>query len=188
MSDGPNGPVTPDPADLQRQIAELQQQRLQDQMNLARMQVYTQHPHLRDLGLLEDFQGGPEQIAAYGTKLAERIPPPAPTPASLTQAPGGVLPPTQPAPLVPQPAPESATLPTPTQQDVLTQQSADVGRAADIYTRIRESMETGHATVTRADAQWLSQWAPPHEVEVADGHVGVSGGFVSAVKRMGAQR
>jgi len=187
MSDGPNGPSVPDPADLQRQIAELQQQRMQDQMNLARMQVYTQHPHLRDLGLLEDFQGGPDQIVAYGTKLAERIPPPAPTPAPLTQAPGGQLPPTQPAPAITPPV-DSAVLPQPTQQDVLTQQSADVARATDIYTRIRESMESGHATVTRADANWFSQWAPPHEVEVTDGHVGISGGFVSAVKRMGAQR
>ena len=186
MSDGPNGPSSPDQSDLQRQVAELQQQRLQDQMDLARMRVYTQHPHLRDLGLLEDFQGGPDQIVAYGDKLAQRIPAPAPTPAPLTQAPGGVVPPTQPAPVV-QP-PESAVLPQPTQQDVLTQQSADTARAADIYTRIRESMQDGVARVSRADAQWFSQWAPPHEVEVTDGHVGVSSGFVSAVKRMGAQQ
>jgi hypothetical protein len=182
MSDGPNGPNAPD---LQQQIAELRQQRFQDQMELARLQVYAAHPHLRDLGLLEDFQGGPEQIATYGRKLAERIPAPPPAPAPLTQAPGGQVPPVQPAPPV-QP-PESATLPAPTQQDILTQQSADVARAADIYTRIRESMQDGVARVTRADAQWFSQWAPPHEVEVTEGHMGVSSGFVSAVKRMGAQ-
>lgn len=183
--------MSPDPnVDLQAQIRELQQQRLNDQLDMARLRVYGSHPHLRDTGLLEQFQGTPEQIVAFGDTLAQRIPPPAPTPAPLTQAPGGQVPAVQPAPPAPvQQAPEpSAVLPQPSQQDVMTQQSADVARAADIYDRIRESMQTGRATVTPQDARWFAQFAPAHQVEVTEGHFGDSGGFVHAVKKMGAQR
>ena len=179
----------------QAELDQMRAERAAMQIQMARWEVYAKHPHLQAMGLLENFQGGPDQIKAFGDQLAERIPPPAPTPAPLTAAPAP-----QPAPLaqpVPAPpqaaqpppappaapaAPENSAVPTPSPQDILTQQTADVARADDI----RERMKQGLAT--RQEVLWLSQWGPRREEDLGNGLRGMTGGFVAAVKEFGTNR
>lgn len=172
---------------VNQELAELRNSNVVMQLEMARMAVYADHPHLRGLGLLEEFQGSPDQIRAFGARLAERFPAPAPTPAPLTQQPPAPGQPAAPVPPVVQPAPQPGTsaqppapvtsaVPTPAAQDVLTQNSADVARADEI----REKMSQGIAT--RQEVIWLSQNAPSREVDLGNGLRGMSGGFVSAVQ------
>lgn len=185
--------VTPEQlAAMQQELAELRSTDAQRQIEMARWQVYSEHPHLRGMGLLESFQGSPDQIRDFGNKLAERFPVPAPTPAPLTQAPQpptapAVPPPPAPAPPpAPQPPqvvpPESLAVPTPSPQDILTQQTADMARANDIRDRMAQGL------ATRAEVLWLSQNGPRREEDLGNGHMGMTGGFVAAVKHFGAQR
>jgi len=159
MSEDPNAQI----ATLQQQIQDLQRQNVEGQLVQARLAVYAEHPHLRQYGLLEDFQGGPDQIAAFGAKLAEQFPaPPTPQPSA-----------------VPAPAPsETTATPTPAPNDMLQQGSADVMRANEI----RDKMAQGLAS--RAEVLWLSQNAPRREVDLGNGLTGVSGGYASAVKAL----
>ena len=185
MSDNPN------PSD---ELAQLRAQQASMQIEMARYQVYADHPQLRDLHLLDDFQGSPDQIRAFGAKLAERFPPPAPTPAPLTQQPAAPPVPAQQAPpqqqtpattpTAPAPAvvPETSAVPTPSPQDILTQQTADASRADDIRERMTQNL------ATRAEVLWLSQYAPRREADLGNGHRGMTGGFVSAVKQFQADR
>jgi hypothetical protein len=177
-----------DVAAMQAQIQELRQRDILRDIEMARMQVYAEHPQLRSMGLLEDFQGGPDQIREFGKKLAERFPPPAPAPAPLSQAqlPAPQAPQAPPAPNAlqlpvapPAPvAPETTAVPTPSPQEILQQSSADTARADDI----REKMRQGLAT--RAEVQWLSQWGPRRPEVLENGIQVTTGGFVSAVKEM----
>ncbi len=175
--------------DVAQQLQQLRNENVVQQLELARMQVYVDHPQLRGMGLLEDFQGSPDQIRAFGARLAERFPPPAPTPASLTQQPPPPAAPTPVAQQAPPPgtsappaAPVTSAVPTPAAQDVLTQSTADVARADEI----REKMTQGIAT--RQEVLWLSQNAPSREVDLGNGLRGMSGGFISAVHGLGRTR
>jgi hypothetical protein len=173
MTDVIAPPIEPTPADLQRQIKELADRNTLLEVQSARDRFYAANPHI-PRELLDGFQGGPEAIAEYGKVLAERWPRPAEAPAPLTQAPGGqqpAAPPLAALPTVPSTPsaapPESTRVPTPSPQDVVTQQNADAARAEDIRARMDQGL------ATRAEALWLSQWGPT--------------GFTAAVRRFSAE-
>lgn len=159
---------------LQAQMAELQSSNTLLQLRLAREEVLRAHPQL-PAELLESFQGGPDEIRAFGAKLAEKWPAPAPQPAPLTQATPAPQPPAV-VPGIPAPtaaavpavtASETTSVPTPSPADVLDQTGATQARAEDI----RDKMTRGVATPD--EARWLSQWGPQ--------------GFTAAFKGLGAQ-
>ncbi len=178
-------------AATQQRLQQLESERAEMNLRMARSEAYARYPHLRDTGLLEQYMGSPDQIGAFADKLAERIPPPAPTPAPLTQAPPGTptsppvvqqQPPagtTPPPPAAPAP-PQNLAVPTPT--EVLQQQSADAMK----YDEIRLKMEQGIAT--RQEVLDLSQNAPRREIDIGEGRRGYSAGFVGAVKHLSAER
>ncbi len=151
MSDpAPTTPtLTPETQALLNRIGELELQSAKDR-------VFAQHPQIpRDL--LDHFQGGPEDIAAFGTRLAERFPAPAPQPVPLTQASqpqppaqvsGAPAPPTQPAVAS---VPESTQSPAPAPADLVDQHSAADARTEEVRERMRQGL------ATQAEVLWLSQ-------------------------------
>jgi hypothetical protein len=178
-------------AATQQRLQQLESERAEMNLRMARSDAYAKYPHLRDTGLLEQYMGSPDQIGVFADKLAERIPPPAPTPAPLTNAPPGTptsppvvqqQPPavtTPPPPAAPAP-PQSLGVPAPT--EILQQQSAEAMK----YDDIRLRMEQGLAT--RQEVLDLSQNAPRREVDLGDGRRGFTGGFTAAVKHLSAER